>query len=92
MRNAYVTCDNIAIAYLSPEAIYNKTKNAGSLQEEFKEFSFKDFIGTAWIVACWKLKHFLIAPHYLAQMDHCMRKWDCGGNKGTGNEIIDIFH
>ena len=91
-KNTRVAHNDQRGAYLTAEDVYNAVKSSSCSQRTFEALSLQDFITSGSIAAhCW-LKCLSLAPYYVAQMKHCMQKWDRRNNQGMGTEVVDTCH
>ena len=91
-RNAHCAHNDPNTSYPNAAIIYNRVKNSGSTEKEFKDLSLQDFMITSSVTACHKLKWLSLAPYYQAHIDHCTWKWDAHDNQGKGTEVVNFCH
>ena len=88
-KNARSARNNPRGAYLMAKDVYQAAKGPGCSQRSFDRLSLQDFIEAGAVATRRRLKRLSLAPYYMAQMKHCMQKWDRRDDQGPGSEIVN---
>ena len=89
VKNACAAHNDPRGAYPTAESIYQAVKGPGCTLRTFDSLSLDDFISSGSVAARHHLKCLSLAPHYVAQMKHCMQKWDRRDEQGPNLATID---
>ena len=90
VKNARSAHNNPNMVYPLAEMVYQAVKGPGCTLRSFDSLSLDDFISSGAIAARHHLKHLSLAPYYVAQMKHCMQKWDRRDDQGSSLEVINV--
>ena len=89
IKNVRVARNDPHGAYPTAENVFQAAKGPGCSQRTFDGLSLDDFISSGSIAACHRLKRLSLAPYYVAQMKHCMQKWDRRDEQGPALAMIN---
>ena len=89
VKNARVARNNPHRSYPTAEAVFQAVKGPGCMLHSFDGLSLDDFISSGLVAAHHRLKCLSLAPYYVAQMKHCMQKWDRHDDQGPNSEMIN---
>ena len=92
VKNAWATRNDPNGAYPSAEMVYQAIKGLGCTLRSFDSLSLNNFISSRSVATHHRLKCLSLAPYYMAQMKHCMQKWDRRNNQGPNSVTIDTCH
>ena len=90
VKNARVVRNDPNTVYPSAETIYQAVKGPGCTLRSFDSLLLDDFISSGAVATHRRLKHLSLAPYYVAQMKHCMQKWDRRDDQGSSSEAINV--
>ena len=90
VKNARAARNDPNGVYPLAKTIYQAIKGLGCTLRSFDSLSLDDFISAGAMAAHRRLKRLSLVPYYVAQMKHCMQKWDHRDDQGASSEVINV--